>query len=559
MGVDSLRLARNNGLVQLVMDISVSGQKTPHDNIYILTPRLVGESGDSIDFPPIVAYGRNAYYHDVRQGNAPPDISPEAYKIRLKNGPRIEHYARTVEHQQWMDNSTLKLILSDGTPCTLLTAGVTHYKGFRVLPPDTTIVEHQDSEQDEQTGSVSGQARIQFIVNRTEFVPTLGNNKHELDSMRQSIISVQQNPDVRITKYRIKGYASPEGPYLNNVNLARGRTERIRQFMVDKWGVPEQQIEIDFQPEDWAGFRDYMVEHHDDYADADDIISLIDTDDNDLDHKLAVIAARHPASYRRILVDCFPYLRRTDYHIDYDWLRIVERKGETRLDTVITYPNNDVICNVIEDNVYTRRTPTRPWIAVKTNLLFDLAMTPNIELEAQLGRDSRWSIMVEDWFPWFLHNKKDHLEIGTYRKPGNYMYKYAYELWALGAEVRYWFKPSCVWNRPTLTGTFLGVYGAAGKYDWEYDSNGDQGDFTSAGITFGHSWVLAKHWNFELSASLGAVWGPRRHYHGEFDDTHLIWKYTKDLFYIGPTKLKASIVWLVPSFKKYKQKGGAYE
>ena len=557
--IDSVRLARNGELVQLVVDVSLTDKSIDSDKMLVLTPRLVGQ-GDSLDFPQIVAYGRNAYYHDQRQGNDPEGISPEALKIRYKNGPRTAHYVRTVEHRPWMDNSTLRILLSDGTPCYQEASIVSHdYPAFTPLPPDTTITVRQNHEQDELTGSVSGQARIQFIVNRTEFMPTLSNNQRELDSMYQSIVSVQQNPDVRITKYRIKGYASPEGSYKNNVRLAKGRTERIREFMVDQWGVPEEQIEIDYQPEDWEGFRKWMVEHHDEFKDADAILSIIDNDDANLDHKLAVITARHPASYRRILAECFPPLRRTEYHIDYEWLRIEERLGKVERDTIITQREAPIPHDPLENDVYTPQRPSRPWLALKTNLLFDLALTPNVEIEAQLGRDSRWSIMVEDWFPWFLHNNKGSVERGTYKEPGTKMLDYSYELWTIGAELRYWLTPRCKWLRPTLTGTFLGVYGATGKYDWEWESTGDQGEFTSVGLTFGHSWVLAKHWNFELSASAGAVWGPRRHYHGEFDDTHLIWKYTKNLFYVGPTKLKASIVWLIPSLKKQHQKGGAHD
>lgn len=551
--VSNIRLARNGSLVQLSMDIDVAQQKPPHNSLVLYTPRLVGEH-DSIDFPKIVIFGRSTYYYYVRAGESKL-FQPDAYKIRHKDGPLREHYARTIAHQPWMDNSRLKLIRSDGTPCDRPADMLSNdYPAFYSFKPDTTITVTHNTEQAEQTGSISGQARIQFIVNRTEFVPTLSNNQRELDSMYSSIVSVQQNPDVRITRYRIKGYASPEGSYQNNVRLAKGRTERIRQFMVEQWGVPEEQIEIDYQPEDWDGFRQWFVDHRDEFANADAILQLIDKDDANLDHKLSVIAARHPAAYRRILAECFPPLRRTDYSIDYEWLRIVEREGETQRDTIITPGKTNIVDSPLEEDVFTPWRPSRPWLALKTNLLFDLAMTPNVEIEAQLGRNSRWSIMVEDWFPWFLHSNNGHGEIGTYKKPGSKMFNYSYELWTIGAEVRYWMRPRCPETRPWLTGTFLGAYCATGRYDWEWDSNGDQGEFTSAGLSFGWAWPLARHWNMELSVSAGAVWGPRRHYNGEFNDTHLIWKYTDNIFYVGPTKLKVSIAWLIPSLRR--QKGG---
>ena len=43
-----------------------------------------------------------------------------------------------------------------------------------------------------------------------------------------------------------------------------------------------------------------------------------------------------------------------------------------------------------------------PSFALKTNLLFDLAFAPNIELELPFGKSNRWSLNVEWIFPWWL-------------------------------------------------------------------------------------------------------------------------------------------------------------
>lgn len=554
VSVDSVALARNGQMVQLAMDVSIGEEKMGRHDVVVVTPRMVGLA-DSTDFPPVVVMGRNAYYRDTRHGDlleSEDNTVGPAYKIRYKNGPRTEHYARTIAHQPWMDNSTLKLVMTTGTTCQASDTLLLQQTAFTLPPPDTTYVEHTNKEQEELTGTVSGQARIQFIVNKTDFVPTLANNQRELEKMHQSIIEVQNDKRVRITKYRIKGYASPEGSWNNNVRLAQGRTERVREFMVDQWGVPQAQIEISYEPEDWQGFREYVDQHRDEYREADDIISIIDSNMAP-DPKLARIAARHPAAYRKLLQECFPQLRRTEYNIDYEWADIVERQGKTTRDTIVTHHavKDD---DTLQDDVYTLYKPTKPWMALKTNMLFDLLLTPNVEIEVPIGK--RWSIMVEDWFPWYLHNKGRNAVIGRYIKPGRYMKTDAYELWTIGAELRYWLPRPCLLTRPALTGTFIGIYYANGKYDLEYRSKGDQGEFNSVGLTYGCAWPLNRHLNFEASISAGALWGPRRHYTGQYGDTHLIWQYTGRTFYAGPTKLKLSLVWLIPSLKR-QQKGGA--
>ncbi len=513
------------------MELEISGERLPRDHVIILTPRLVGYN-DSIDFPEIVVFGRHAYYHDVRQRTVTADISPDAYRIRhlgkSKEGQPNEPYARSVVRQPWMSHSQLKLIYARGPVCEVqeqlsLIAG-----GLDIAEPMAFNMRTTAGVQFVQRDTISGQARIQFIVNRTEFVPELAANKVELDKIHNSIMTVKGDADCKITHMLIKGYASPEGPYDNNVRLAKGRLERIRQYIVEQWGIPDDQIEMDYQPEDWEGFRNYMVEHHDEFPDADAILRLIDKPIADLDRKHWLIKSRHPKSYKRILSECFPPLRRTEYSILYEIKKQVMRKPKQPPTTSMRQkapeqqplPTKDIV---------TQYKPLLPWVAVKTNVLFDIVLCSNVELEVPLGLNSRWSLMAEYWNPWYVwhHNSR------------------AYEIQLLGFEARYWPSPRCDMARPTLTGTFWGLYYANGKYDIEWSSVGDQGEFNSVGLTFGYSWPLARRWNLEASVSAGYFWGPRRHYHGEFDDKHLIWKYTSSTSYIGPTKLKLSLVWLI--------------
>jgi len=549
--VRNIRLLRSDYTVQLVMDIDLKGDGWKQGDVIVFTPRLVGTS-DSIDFPEVVVLRRWAYYAEARRGEQPL-FDADAYLIRHRGREATEHYARSVRYQPWMDNSVVKLVRAEGDPCRATVTAVDNRQGFTLPPPDTTWVEHKKTKDQELTGKVSGQARITFRVNRTEILPELSNNRRELALMRLAVEEVRQNPDVRITKYTLRGYASPEGSYANNVRLAEGRTESLRQYMTDRWGVPASQIHTESVPEDWEGLRRYVVEHADSLAAPDAIVSIIDQD-MEPDAKLKMLAQKYPADYKALFDKCFPTLRRTDYAIEYEWLKVVTRDDGVDREMVIT-PREPKKDDVLEDNVITMRQPAHPWLALKTNLLFDALLTPNVEIETQLGRDSRWSIMIEDWFPWFLYRKNLHGQARTEHRLIDKIYKNAYQLWAIGGELRYWFRPRCQQVRPWLTGTFAGVYVAGGKYDWEWDSNGDQGEFMSAGLSIGRSWPLSKHWNMELSGSIGAVWGPRRHYQGEYDDTHLIWKYNGNIFYVGPTKLKLSLVWLLPSLKRYR-KGG---
>jgi hypothetical protein len=163
-------------------------------------------------------------------------------------------------------------------------------------------------------------------------------------------------------------------------------------------------------------------------------------------------------------------------------------------------------------------------VALKSNLLYDVLTALNIEIEIPLG--NKWSIAVEDVFPWW-HS-------------GN---KYAFQMWEMGVEGRYWFR------RPqgsrVLTGQFFGLYGMSSKYDFQWRSSVNyQGEYWSAGLTYGYAMPISKHFNLELSLSLGYLSTAYRHYIPSPGYTELVKDPYKQgrMGYVGPTKIKASLV-----------------
>lgn len=186
----------------------------------------------------------------------------------------------------------------------------------------------------------------------------------------------------------------------------------------------------------------------------------------------------------------------------------------------------------------------QPFVAVGTNLLFDAALTPNLELEIPFGR-SRWSLMAEWWTPW-------------YRWHGQGRKNRAYQLLLGGVEGRYWFSARENTASPiVLQGHFAGIYGAGGMYDLEWDTpahQGWQGEFWSAGLTYGYAFSFGRSWRLTLSLSAGYVGGPQRVYEGQFNDEHLIWQGTRRFSYFGPTKAKMTLSYLIGW--KVRQKGG---
>lgn len=178
---------------------------------------------------------------------------------------------------------------------------------------------------------------------------------------------------------------------------------------------------------------------------------------------------------------------------------------------------------------YRKSELVRPAFALKTNLLFDAAITPNIEVERWFGRSARFSLMAEAWMPWWSNSDDSKV----------------YELFNAGLEWRVWMHHDNGYYRRPLTGHFLGLYGSGGYYDLQHTDNGHRGEFYSAGLTYGYACRIARRFNLEFSVSAGYVGGPYKSYHPMPGTDYLVLNHSDHLNYWGPTKAKISLVWLI--------------
>ncbi len=172
----------------------------------------------------------------------------------------------------------------------------------------------------------------------------------------------------------------------------------------------------------------------------------------------------------------------------------------------------------------------KPLFALKTNLLFDLVSGLNIEVEVPLG--TRFSLAGEWIFPWWVYEKK----------------QYALEILNGSLELRYWFGHRTKDN--LLTGWHMGVYGGAGLYDIEWKTKGYQGEFIIPfGLSGGFTHKISKNLRMEYALGIGYMSNKYREYVpqkcGYDNEWHLIKQGQGKNTWIGPTRAKISLVWMI--------------
>ena len=194
--------------------------------------------------------------------------------------------------------------------------------------------------------------------------------------------------------------------------------------------------------------------------------------------------------------------------------------------------------------MYPQRNPVaascrrRPLLALKTNLLFDAALMPNVEIEVPVGK--RWSVNGEYAFPWWQFDRG----------------KYCMQVLMGGLEGRYWLgSRKSREDREVLTGHFLGLYAGGGKYDLQWGEKGYQGEFfIAAGVSYGWATRIARHLHLEFNIGIGLLRTDYRHYHARDNYQTLLWQENGKYTLFGPTKAKISLVWLL---NRRVKKGGS--
>lgn len=161
-------------------------------------------------------------------------------------------------------------------------------------------------------------------------------------------------------------------------------------------------------------------------------------------------------------------------------------------------------------------------IAIKTNGLMLLALTPNLECEMVTGENSSVNLGA------FGHNNP---------------YGFDSKVMGLQTEYRYWFN-----GRP-MTREYVGLAALGSTYKMKIGDYMYDGDAIGLGVTLGYSFSLGKRFNLEFYGGVGLLGFKQKYYYK--DDTYddyfsdgVITTNSKG-FKLFPVKLGISISYII--------------
>ncbi len=386
--------------------------------------------------------------------------------------------------------------------------------------------------------------------------PAYRNNNVALEKLRVAIDSAKNTNS--FVSVELHAYASPSGGDKYNDILARNRINELLKWVLANCNVGQDEIKYSSGGIGWRILRDLVSES--DAAYKDKVVNIIDnTPFWVFDSKGNIVSGRRKElmdlNYGRTWVDMekrfFPEVRCGVAVVVHTIKKeeplpplIIEEEPVLDVqDSVVVAPVVPEPVPVVEPEVV----PAEPAfsMAVKTNILYDVALVPNVGVEFHVGKN--FTVGGNWMYAWWRNdNKHDY-----WRIYGGDVY------------VRKYFGKRA--KEKPYQGHHVGVYAQAVTYDFETGGRGVIGGVPGGNIfdklnytfmaEYGYALPIARRLNLDFSIGVGYFGGEYQEYK-PIDDCY-VWQATKKRHYIGPTKAEVSLVWLLGPANINVGKGGA--
>ena len=372
--------------------------------------------------------------------------------------------------------------------------------------------------------------RIHFAQNSSYIISDYQDNTEAIAKLKTMLAT----PRTIDTIY-INVYSSPEGQLRTNEWLTDRRANRLLAFVVrySDGRIDPDRIKIQKVAEHWEGLISAIEKNYNGkYRDA--VLDIL-YDDSLTYHKkkLAIKYLDTGKTWSYFIQEYMPALRYADEIILVRKLDLPSVQRTIQMDVavqselkpaeiklpctpVVQEPAAAVAAHAVSDS-------NQFLFGIRTNLLYDLAMIPNLGVEFHLGK--RFSLGVNYAHAWWANDS-------------------AHQYWRIyGGDVvlRKYFGGKENWS--ALSGHHLGAYGQCYSYDFELGARGQLSDLTyGAGLEYGYTVPLSRGLSMDFSLGCAYLTGEYKVYEPE-DDCY-VWKETRQRHYIGPTKAEISLVWL---------------
>ena len=388
-------------------------------------------------------------------------------------------------------------------------------------------------------------------------------NAANMKALTQGIQTIKGNPCVQLQHIRILSAASPEGNSALNKRVAKRRGERLRDYLKETLVLPDSIFTVSSAGEDWQGLASLIAREKTPWRNkALQIIrhtpEWVTRNGKVVDGRKRQLQNLDGGKAWKYMLDNHFYTLRTGAVVVCEVKTLAAestpsaaearleqarpgahaeaRSEQARPESASQSPSSPPF-PAIPSQVHpeSQAPPVASYFALKSNLLYDALLIPNLSLEASIG--SGWTLGAGGMFAWWSKDAK---------------HRY-WRIYGGGLEIRKYF--GTLSKSKPLQGHHLGIYGDFLTYDFEFGAKGYQSKATyAAGIRYGYSHPIGKRLNLDFALGIGYLHSNYKTYVPR--DGCYVYQETKKQKWLGPTQAEISLVWLLGKGNTNKKKGG---
>ena len=370
-------------------------------------------------------------------------------------------------------------------------------------------------------------------------------NAANMKALTQGIQTIKGNPCVQLQHIRILSAASPEGNSALNKRVAKRRGERLRDYLKETLVLPDSIFTVSSAGEDWQGLAALIAKEKTPWRNkALQIIrhtpEWVTRNGKVVDGRKRQLQNLDGGKAWKYMLDNHFYTLRTGAVVVCEVKTLAAEStpsaAEARSEQASQSPSSPPF-PAIPSQVHpeSQAPPVASYFALKSNLLYDALLVPNLSLEASIG--SGWTLGAGGMLAWWSKDAK---------------HRY-WRIYGGDLEIRKYF--GTLSKSKPLQGHHLGIYGDFLTYDFEFGAKGYQSKATyAAGIKYGYSHPIANRLNLDFALGIGYLHSNYKTYVPR--DGCYVYQETKKRKWLGPTQAEISLVWLLGKGNTNKKKGG---
>ena len=373
-------------------------------------------------------------------------------------------------------------------------------------------------------------------------------NAANMKALTQGIQTIKGNPCVQLQHIRILSAASPEGNSALNKRVAKRRGERLRDYLKETLVLPDSIFTVSSAGEDWQGLAALIAKEKTPWRNkALQIIrhtpEWVTRNGKVVDGRKRQLQNLDGGKAWKYMLDNHFYTLRTGAVVVCEVKTLADEVHADRTHAEAHEGSHADLADYADESKLSAA-EARPepasqqaasYFALKSNLLYDALLVPNLSLEASIG--SGWTLGAGGMLAWWSKDAK---------------HRY-WRIYGGDLEIRKYF--GTLSKSKPLQGHHLGIYGDFLTYDFEFGAKGYQSKATyAAGIKYGYSHPIANRLNLDFALGIGYLHSNYKTYVPR--DGCYVYQETKKRKWLGPTQAEISLVWLLGKGNTNKKKGG---